>query len=58
MLSLKLDLFRDAQCVIDFDPKVSNRAFQLRVTQEELYSPQIACLYIWATLVRRMECVP
>ena len=37
-----LDLFGNGQRVINLDPEIADGAFDLRVTQQQLDSPQIA----------------
>jgi hypothetical protein len=46
MLVLQLDLFRDGEGVIYFDPEIANRALQLRVGEQQLHRPQIAGLLL------------
>lgn len=41
---LQLNLFADLQSIIDLDTKIANRAFQLRMTQQQLDGPKISCL--------------
>ncbi len=41
---LDVDLLGDAQRVVEFDPKVSDRAINLGVSKQELDSPKIASL--------------
>lgn len=55
---LDLGLLRDLQRVIYLDPKVSNGAFQLGMTEQDLDCPWVLRLYISVALVRRMVCVP
>jgi len=38
---LYLSLLRYLQCVIDLDPKVSNGALQLGMTEQELDGPEV-----------------
>ena len=40
--SSDLDLFRDIKCIVDFDAEVPHRAFDLRVAEKQLNSPQIS----------------
>jgi hypothetical protein len=41
---LELDLLGHIQGVIDLNPEISNGAFQLRVTEEQLHSAQVTSL--------------
>ena len=41
-LQLELDLFRDAEGVINLDPEVAHRAVQLRMPEQQLHGSQIA----------------
>ncbi len=45
-LRSKLDLLRNVKSIVDFDPEISNRAFQFRVTQEQLDRSKIAGLLV------------
>lgn len=38
---LHLGLFRNFQRIVDFNSQVTNRAFEFRATQQELYGPKI-----------------
>jgi hypothetical protein len=38
-----INLFRYCQCIVYFDPEISDRAFDLGVAKEKLDSPKIAC---------------
>ena len=42
----ELDLLRDAERIIDFDPEVANGAFQLGMSEQKLNRPQVARLLI------------
>ena len=41
-----LDLFGDRQGVVNFNAEIPNRALDLRVAEQQLDSPQVACLSI------------
>jgi len=43
---LKFDLLRDADRIVDLDTEISDGAFQLRVTEQQLHGPQVAGLSI------------
>ena len=59
LLSSQLDLFGDAERVVDLDPKIADCAFELGMTEEKLNRPQIARLLVdLGAFVRRIECVP
>src|ERR1700680_3506903 len=36
-----VDLFRDSESVVDLNPEITDSAFDLAVTQEQLHCPQI-----------------
>ena len=38
-----INLFRYCQCIVYFDPEISDRAFDLGVAKEKLDSSKIAC---------------
>jgi hypothetical protein len=42
----KLNLLRDAEGVIDLDTEIADGAFELRMSEEELYGSQVACLLV------------
>jgi len=42
----EFDLFRDPQCVIDFDTQISNCALKLAVAEQDLDSAQVARLLV------------
>jgi len=44
--SSQLDLFRNAQRVMDLDTEVTNRAFELCMSQQELNGPEVARLLV------------
>ena len=46
MLRSELDLFRDAERIVDLDAEVANGAFQLCVPEEQLDRPQVAGLLV------------
>jgi hypothetical protein len=55
----KFDLFRYVKRVVDFDPEISDCAFQLCVTQQELAALRLLVfLCINAAFVRRIKRVP
>ena len=57
--SSELDLLRQSQSIIDLDPKITDRALDLRVSEKQLDRSQIAGLAVdLRRLVRRIECVP
>jgi hypothetical protein len=37
-----VNLFRDRQCIVNFDAEVTNGAFDLRVTEQQLDRPEVA----------------
>src|SRR5437764_239759 len=45
-LSSEFDLFRDAERVLDLDPEIADRAFQLRVAEQKLNRSQVPSLLI------------
>ena len=54
-----VDLFSYGQGVIDFDTKIPDRAPDLRMSQQQLDSPQVGGPTVdECRLVRRSECVP
>jgi hypothetical protein len=56
---LGIRLLRQLQSVLCLDTEVANRAFELRVAQEELHRAQVLrSLMIRDGFVRRMEWVP
>jgi hypothetical protein len=56
LIYLQLNLLRDSQSVIHLNAKAANRAFELRVTEQNLDSSQVTrLLVICAALVRLME---
>ena len=38
-----INLFRYRECVVYFDPEIAHCALDLRVTEQELDGPQVAC---------------
>jgi hypothetical protein len=54
-----LDLLGNLNGIVDFDAKISNRALDLRVAQQELDGTPVAGSSVdQRALVRRSECVP
>src|SRR5436190_11815435 len=45
-VSSEFDLFRDAERVLDLDPEIADRAFQLRVAEQKLNRSQVPRLLI------------
>ena|SRR5271154_5224760 len=41
-IGLEFDLLRNAQRVLNLDPQISDRTFQLRVPKQQLNHPQVA----------------
>ena len=46
VLQLQIDLLRHGQGVIDLNPEIADGTFQLRMTEEQLNSAQVAGLAI------------
>jgi hypothetical protein len=44
---LYLDIFRQADGVLNVDAAVTHRGFQFAVTQQQLASVEIAGLFVW-----------
>lgn len=41
--ALDLRLFRHLESIIHLDAKIADRAFKLRMSQQQLYRPQVLC---------------